>query len=100
MIKESLSQLKPEIIFISRTVYLESFKEKIVELKKLKNIYDSKATTKNLRLFKLQNISWEDALKSITENSDLIRESEQFVKYDKIVFLEGNLNFKILSIFV
>lgn len=87
---ETLSQIKPEILFISRTVYLESLKEKIIELKQLKNFYSKETSTQNIRLLKLQNISWEEAIKALTENSDAIRNSQQLVKYDKLSYLEGN----------
>jgi len=89
MTVDSLSQIKPEIVFISRTVYLESLKEKIIELKKLKNYYNKETSTKNIRLFKLQNISWEDAIKALNDNSEAIRNSKKPVKYDKLSFLEG-----------
>jgi NurA-like 5'-3' nuclease len=75
---------------------LESLKEKIVELKKLKNFYSKEATTSNIRLFKLQNISWEEAIKALMENSEAIKNSQQLVKYDRLAYLEGikyNINF-------
>ncbi len=92
MTNETLSQIKPEMIFISRTVYLESLKEKIIELKKLKNFYNEEMSTKNIRLFKLLNISWEEAIKALKENTEAIRYSKQLVKYDKLSFLEGNID--------
>jgi hypothetical protein len=91
MTDETLSEVKPEIVFVSRTVYLESLKEKIVELKKLKNFYSKETSTQNIRLFKLQNISWEEAIKALAENSKAIRNSQQLVKYDKLSYLEGKL---------
>lgn len=89
MTADVLGQINPEIIFISRTVYLESLKEKILEIKKLRNFYNKEASTRNIRLFKLQNISWEEAIKALKENSEAIRNSQQLVKYDKLLYLEG-----------
>lgn len=91
MTVDALSQVKPETVFISRTVYLESFKERIIELKKVKKFYKEETSTQNIRLFKLQNISWEEAIKALTDNSEAIRNSQQLVKYDKLTYLEGIL---------
>jgi hypothetical protein len=98
MTEENLYQIKPEIVYISRTVFLQSLKEKIIDLKKIKDYYDKDSSTKNIRLFKLQNINWEEAISALKENSENIRCSQSLVKYDKLIFLEGNLYVNLKSL--
>lgn len=89
MTEENLKQIKLDNIYISRSVSLDTFKEKILNIKKTSNFYKQDSSLGNIRLFKLQNISWEAAIEVLIENNQAIRESKQLVKYDKVVYLEG-----------
>lgn len=91
MTEENLRNFKPEILYISRVESLENLKDKIVDLKKLKNFYSKNCTIQNIRLYKLKDISWENAILSLIENCKVIRESDQLIKYDKLIYLEGKV---------
>ena len=99
MTEENLRNLKPEILYISRVETLENLKDKIVDLKKLKNFYSKNCTIQNIRLYKLKDITWENAILSLIENCKAIRESDQLIKYDKLIYLEGKILFTFFYIF-
>ena len=99
MTEEILRNLKPEILYISRVETLENLKDKIVDLKKLKNFYSKNCTIQNIRLYKLKDITWENAILPLIENCKVIRESDQLIKYDKLIYLEGKILFTFFYIF-